>query len=461
MVNKPRFSQVLLDAGAVTEAQIKAALKQQAITGELLGSILQSQGVLTEKQVAFYLGKTYEVPSVVISEFIPDATLQKKIPKEIAEKFQILPLRLQDRVLTVAAANPQDFRMLQEVEFMTGCSLRVHVAMRSALRKRIERYYSQIVTAEEMPSNYEISFDPSITGTAMPITSIADDLGTKDLREAQKLAKSAASPSIPLQEIKKTGATILVVDDDATIRTLLEDALKSKNYTVLTAARGREAVQKIQTVRPDLILLDAMLPEIHGFTICKTLKDSQKYRDIPVMIITAVYTGWRFAMDVKDNYGANDVLEKPFKIQDVLIKVKQLLEESASAPDDIVSKDVALSRKAEDYLQAGMKFFLAGQIQEALVAFKQGIQIDQLHPMLHYYEGKCYEAMKDPFNALAAMEKAIDIDAHLFPALKDIAILYQQNGFKRKAIEMWERAAQLCTDPAMKEKIKQNLLSLL
>jgi len=120
----------------------------------------------------------------------------------------------------------------------------------------------------------------------------------------------------------------MVIDDDYAVKNLLEDSLKAKGYTVISASRGREAIQKMQNTRPDLILLDAMLPEIHGFTICKTLKQSEKYRAIPVIIITAVYTGWRFALDVKEQYGADEVIEKPFLIKDVLEKIKVLLRDS-------------------------------------------------------------------------------------------------------------------------------------
>jgi len=53
------------------------------------------------------------------------------------------------------------------------------------------------------------------------------------------------------------------------------------------------------------------------------------------------------------------------------------------------------------------------------------------------------------------MKKALSLDPYLFPAIKDLAIMYQKNGFKRKAIEMWERALQFCPQPELREKIKK------
>ena len=64
---------------------------------------------------------------------------------------------------------------------------------------------------------------------------------------------------------------------------------------------------------PDLVILDGMLPEVHGFEICRQLKTSERFRHIPVIMVSAVHIGWRFAADVKEKYGADDYLEKPFE----------------------------------------------------------------------------------------------------------------------------------------------------
>ena len=66
---------------------------------------------------------------------------------------------------------------------------------------------------------------------------------------------------------------------------------------VIRAMRGREALDALRTSQPDLVLLDAMLPEIHGFEICRQIKQSAQYQHVPVVIISAIYTGGTFIRD--------------------------------------------------------------------------------------------------------------------------------------------------------------------
>ena len=82
---------------------------------------------------------------------------------------------------------------------------------------------------------------------------------------------------------------------------------------------------------PDLVVLDGMLPEVHGFEICRQLKTSERFRHIPVIMMSAVHTGWRFAADVKEKYGADDYLEKPFEPAELLRRVETLLNRAPAA----------------------------------------------------------------------------------------------------------------------------------
>ena len=86
---------------------------------------------------------------------------------------------------------------------------------------------------------------------------------------------------------------------------------------------------------PDLVVLDGMLPEVHGFEICRQLKTSERFRHIPVILVSAVHTGWRFAADVKEKYGADDYLEKPFETAEFLRRVETLLNR---APAGLVTR---------------------------------------------------------------------------------------------------------------------------
>jgi putative two-component system response regulator len=105
-------------------------------------------------------------------------------------------------------------------------------------------------------------------------------------------------------------AQILVVDDDPAIVQILSRLLVREGYIVTTARNGLEALRKVQEQQPDLILLDVMMPEMDGFTVCQRLKDDERTALIPITMLTG--------RDDHDNHrrgieaGADDFLAKPF-----------------------------------------------------------------------------------------------------------------------------------------------------
>ncbi len=137
------------------------------------------------------------------------------------------------------------------------------------------------------------------------VTNLPDDLRAGAAQAASAIASGA-------------GKLILVVDDEEEIRKLLNRLLTQKGYRVIEADRGLLALRLVKEHVPDLIILDAMLPELHGFDIARRIKGSAKYGHIPVVMVSAVYRGWRIAEDLKQNYGVEAYIEKPFRIADVL-----------------------------------------------------------------------------------------------------------------------------------------------
>ena len=91
-----------------------------------------------------------------------------------------------------------------------------------------------------------------------------------------------------------------------------------------------------------------MLPELHGFDIARRIKGSAKYGRIPIIMMSAVYRGWRIAEDLKQNYGIEEYLEKPFRIADVLEAVQRLLAARATAqPSEVARPRVPVRRGRE------------------------------------------------------------------------------------------------------------------
>lgn len=126
---------------------------------------------------------------------------------------------------------------------------------------------------------------------------------------------------------------ILVVDDEPDIRRLVEEALTGAGYEVATAANGREAVRVSSTFLPDLVLLDVMMPDADGFTVCERLREKPASLHSPVIFLTA-----RREIDAKltgFRKGAVDYVTKPFHIRELLARVQVHLrppEPPAEAP---------------------------------------------------------------------------------------------------------------------------------
>lgn len=114
---------------------------------------------------------------------------------------------------------------------------------------------------------------------------------------------------------------ILVVEDDPDQIALLEFNLKREGFSVGTARDGIEALKKARSIRPDLILLDLLLPEMDGLAVCEILRRGPDTASVPIIILTAL-TGQltRFA---GLEAGAVDFITKPFSFKDLLLLVNQ------------------------------------------------------------------------------------------------------------------------------------------
>jgi len=112
-------------------------------------------------------------------------------------------------------------------------------------------------------------------------------------------------------------AKILIVDDELDILKMVVFRLRKSGYEVITATDGQEALEMIEKDNPDLIILDLVLPKIDGYEVCKRLKASDEFRNMPVIFLTAS-TCADLSEKAKE-LGADDYLTKPFE-PDILIE---------------------------------------------------------------------------------------------------------------------------------------------
>ncbi len=118
-------------------------------------------------------------------------------------------------------------------------------------------------------------------------------------------------------------ARILLVDDEPTIVKTIQKRLEAEGFEVLVAMEGPEALEKARVEKPDLIVLDLMLPKMDGYKVCDLLKKDTRYSKIPIVMFTARTQ----EADVKLGLecGADAYLKKPFNSEELLEKIKGLL----------------------------------------------------------------------------------------------------------------------------------------
>jgi two-component system OmpR family response regulator len=123
---------------------------------------------------------------------------------------------------------------------------------------------------------------------------------------------------------------ILIVDDDAEIRGLLGDYLRKNDYRVTTAANGKEMRAAMDPARPDLVILDLMLPGEDGLSLCRDLRAGS---NLPVIMLTA--RGEETDRIVGLEMGADDYVPKPFSPRELLARIKSVLRRARSLPENL------------------------------------------------------------------------------------------------------------------------------
>lgn len=233
--------------------------------------------------------------------------------------------------------------------------------IRSALTKQLEEMGADVVQAADGVEGYQAAehggFDLIITDIEMP--------GMNGFEVCERLKKNAATRSIPviILSIKETedyiergfrlgaaayiakanaknelkervaevlqkttllkGRTVLIVDDSKSIRTLIGEAMVQAGFRILTAENGRQALDVMHSVRPDLILSDLNMPEMDGFQFCKIITSDKAFVDIPFIIMSAA--GDRATMQRMLQQGASAFLVKPFNVNQLVVTAEKLL----------------------------------------------------------------------------------------------------------------------------------------
>ena len=118
-------------------------------------------------------------------------------------------------------------------------------------------------------------------------------------------------------------AKILIVDDELDLTETIRFSLELEGCNVLVASNGEEGLNLARQEKPDLILLDLMLPKLDGYKVCRLLKFDERYKHIPILMLTAK-TQEKDKILGKET-GANEYITKPFDMDELMVKIKSYL----------------------------------------------------------------------------------------------------------------------------------------
>jgi DNA-binding response OmpR family regulator len=454
--NEP-LARLLLKRGVIGEEQQKrASAEGQSFAAYL--EALRAQGV-SDQQLLSAVAELRGIPAVDLSATTIDLDVLDNIPRAVAQADLVLAMSTEGGRLHVAVNSAQETHdVLEELRFITGHEVSSYAALPSALEQAIAEAYDAKDRKERFWRG--ANAQPEVDIAAVVAEADEEILELEELEELHEdeeleLEIGADEDEDEVLVTERVGpAHVLAVDDDPDILKLLDKALKSAGYVVELAADGREAEEKIKAGRYDLVVLDAMLPYVHGFEICARLKANPRTRNVPVILVSAVYRGWRYAHDARESFGADDYLEKPFHLLDLLRRVKELLE-GAQAPQP------ASPAVADQLYQQAVALLEEKKLVEGRALLEKVLKEDPFSVRAQFALAKTLHEQGEAFTAITAYERALELRPSLFPALRALAWLYEQKGFRRKAADTLERAVHFAPDAEAREQLRAHLLKFL
>ena len=492
--SKKQLGKIMLQQKLVTADELTGMLEDQNKRGGKLASTAAREGKVSVTGALRALSEQHGVPAIDMRrQIVPLVSLQL-IPVELAREHIVMPIKVQGDQLLLAMATPQNETSIEEVSFVTAKTVFPHVALDEVLRDAIneayllaeqgEKYWvGDAVTDDELAAlgisrpalTPPLAADPQ--PAIPPAASAADhdpllhapvpepviagvvhgrppspDGPGLDQAFSVPPPKNPSSRPAPGPRPKR----VLIVEDDADVRRLIHLTLKHAGIACSEADSGSQALESIRAEPPDAIVLDVVLPGVHGFDICRRLHGSQRYGHIPIVIVSAIHRGWRVAEDLRAAYGVEHLFDKPIDLPRFTRTVGLLLEGKPVAHDSIT-----LSEEAEVHLSQGMAAFEQGDIADAIAHLSVGVKIDPLAFELQYHLGLLYGRREDLFSAIDALETAVRLCPRHFSALKNLAVVYQRAGFRHKAVETWDRAMVYAPDDETRNSVKEHMVTLL
>jgi CheY-like chemotaxis protein len=249
-------------------------------------------------------------------------------------------------------------------------------------------------------------------------------------------------------------STVVLALGDRERRRAIEKVLAGDGTTVLEADDGTAALALARDRSPKLLILDATLPAVTGWEVARRLVADGKGASVAVVVLSDIAKDWRLTEDLRETYGVRHVLDAtidPAKLAEV---VRLELDGKPYPPPP-----PALSPDAEARWTAGIAAFEQGNLDRAIEEMEAGVRIDAGAFEMHYHLGLLHGRRDDLFAAIRALDRAVALQPKSFAALKNLAVVCQRAGLRRRARDSWERALSAAPDESTAATIRQHIAS--
>jgi DNA-binding response OmpR family regulator len=478
------MADLLVESGAIPRVRMQALLSgdgdppvDDVIAAELLTLLSEHEDAAAE-----VLAEQTQMPALVFGTSTIDLTTLDKVPASFLREQQVLPLFADADAVTVAVGDP--LATAQALEHMGIQMGRRIVAVSTApalLTVAIERAVEARAAGDTVLRGARTVDATVVLTLARPPVKVrlprADsvaralaDVFKDSLENLPAALRAPAGPTLGTLRLKKirnpasadmdAGVVerpfvvhdqphVLVVEDDEAIGHLLCRSLGADGYETRHILSGDAVAEALRSRRPDLIVLDAMLPGVHGFEICAALKKSPEWRSTPVVMVSAVYRGFDRAREIQEQHGADAFVEKPFQLEHVRRVVADLLRQPLPVTTTTTQKlTEARARALVDH------HVTMGDADGAARVVDRWLSAEPLSARAWLERGHLAIQADDHVTALRAYEVAAVYDRTMFGAQVSLAMLYEQLGFSRRARATWMAAAVCAPDQDTAQRIR-------
>jgi DNA-binding response OmpR family regulator len=502
---------MLIDAGYIDEFQFRSATGHQRRYGGKFASLIYTLGFAREQPLLVMLCRQLGYPGVELRRSLLKVANANLIPRELAERHQVLPAHVARDKIWLIMADPADMKAVDEISFVTGKRVVPYLGLAVLVQEMIQKLYNakslgkanlimgeeadpsvasdqghlELVTAETplqppTPPSSSIQVEgvrttepPVPSGLTPPSERFPSDSeawrapsDTKSTPPASRpLAPPPAAPggaptiaafAAQAGPEERAGAPlILVVDDDGGFLSAAQTSLRDRGFRVATSMGGAAALQYLRDQSPDVVVLELMLHDVHGLEICQKLRLSKRFAQTPLLAVLATSRGDGYRRDLQTLFRIEAVLEKPFPVELLARRIEEALVRAGRAE----ARVSAAQARAQQALALGGQQLGDGRVDEAIETFRRGLTDDPLSGELHYHLGGAFRRKALDLQALVELERAVELRPDYYPALQSLALLYQEKGFRRKSFEMWDRALEHCPEEALRQKLREHLIS--